>query len=211
MKRYGAAFPLHLCCLSSNMLSMKLRHFKNHGEEGQLVFITTTCLDFVPLFASESRKLMMARSLVDDLSFYGSRLHAFVIMPEHLHWICTVPARRDVSWLVNRVKSNSGKVLGSDLTHHEQVALQCQTGLNRRSVWQRSFRSYPLESEATIQQKLGYIHANPVRRGLSKCPFSYYATSARFHEFGAWTDGLALPRDPAAILECRWPWLEDQP
>lgn len=190
---------------------MGQRHFKNRGAEGQAVFVTTTCLDFVPLFASDSRKLMMARSLVDDLRHYGSKLHAFVVMPEHLHWLCTVPAGHDVSWLVNRVKSNSGKALKGDLTPHELSALSKQEGLNGRSVWQRSFRSYPLDSRTLIAQKRDYIHMNPVRRGLSTCPYSYYACSARFHDFGDWMDDFALPSDAALILDCRWPWIEGHP
>jgi putative transposase len=185
---------------------MRQRHFRNHGASGQAVFVTTTCLDFVPLFASDRRRLMMARWLVDDLRHYGSSLGAFVIMPEHLHWVCTVPAGRDVSWLVNRVKSNSGKALSNDLTPQERAALSQQAGLNGRSVWQRSFRSFPLDSERLVAQKCEYIHLNPVRRGLSPCPFSYYASSARFHAFGTWTDDFALPSDVGAILDCRWPW-----
>lgn len=153
---------------------------------------------------------MMARSLIDNLLHYGSELHSFVVMPEHLHWVCTVPAGQDVSWLVNRVKSNAGKLLQNDLTATESKALSHQAGLNRRTVWQRSFRSYPLEGQAVLEQKLQYIHMNPVRRGLSLCPFSYYATSARFHEFGSWTDEFALPSDPALILDCRWPWVDGQ-
>ncbi|MBX3097823.1 MAG: hypothetical protein KF812_13290 [Fimbriimonadaceae bacterium] len=57
---------------------MRQRHFRNYRAAGQAVFVTNTCLDFVPLFASERRKVMMARSLTDDLLHYGSALHAFV-------------------------------------------------------------------------------------------------------------------------------------
>ena len=127
-------------------------------------------------------------------------------MPEHLHWLCTVPAKRDVTWLVNRIKSNSGKVLSSDLTPGELVTLSQQAGLNKRSVWQRSFRSFALGNEMLVRQKCEYIHQNPVRRGLSKWAFSYNASSARFHEFGAWTEAFALPTEFEAILNCRWPW-----
>jgi len=185
---------------------VRQRHFKNHGAAGQAVFITTTCLDFVPLFASELRKLMMAQSLVDDLRHYGSKLHAFVVMPEHLHCVCTVPDERDVSWLVNRIKSNSGKLLSQDLKPSERVALSQQIGLNGRSVWQRSFRSFALADEDQLRQKSAYIHQNPVRRGLSPCSFSYYVSSARYHEFGSWEDEFGLPCDLRAVLNCRWPW-----
>ncbi|MBX3096308.1 MAG: hypothetical protein KF812_05545 [Fimbriimonadaceae bacterium] len=57
---------------------MRQRHFRNCGAAGQAAFVTNTCLDFVPPFASERRKVMMAKSLTDDLLHYGSALHAFV-------------------------------------------------------------------------------------------------------------------------------------
>lgn len=188
---------------------VRQRHYRNYGAAGQVVFITTTCLDFVPLFASEQRKLMMAEWLVEDLRHYGSKLHAFVGMPEHLHWVCTVPAGRNVSWLVNRIKSNSGKRLTQALVPSERMALSQQIGLNGRSVWQRSFRSFALTDEHQLRQKSMYIHQNPVRRGLSPCPFSYYVSSARFHEFGTWKDGFGLPCDLRIVLDCHWPWPGD--
>jgi hypothetical protein len=58
---------------------LRQRHFRNNGKAAQTVFVTTFFLDFVPLFATDRLKVMMATSLMDDLRHYGSRLRAFAL------------------------------------------------------------------------------------------------------------------------------------
>jgi hypothetical protein len=53
-----------------------------------------------------------------------------------------------------------------------------QSGLNKRTFWQRSFRSVVVRDEAMLLQKLGYIHRNPVRAGLATEPEEYRWSSA---------------------------------
>jgi Transposase and inactivated derivatives len=141
---------------------------------------------------------MMERWLVDDLRRYGSLLAAFVVMPEHLHWVCTVPAGQDVSWLVNRVKSNSGKALNNDLTPQERAALSQRAGLNGRSFWQRSFRSCPLDSDRQVAQKCEYIHLNPVRRGSLRARSRTTPAAPGFMR-----SGLGRPTSPCQATSAR--------
>ena len=87
----------------------RYRHFRNHGAERQWVFVTTTCLDFVHAFREPAIRDLMAASLIEDLKHYGSTLHAFVVMPHHVHFIAVVPEGKTIGWLMNRVKSNAAR------------------------------------------------------------------------------------------------------
>jgi len=55
------------------------------------VFATTTVLDFVPVFYEDSVARLAIREMARIHQKHRALLHAFVIMPEHLHFISTMP------------------------------------------------------------------------------------------------------------------------
>ena len=63
--------------------------YENRGQPGDLIFATTTCLDFVHAFCPEPARDLMALSLLDDFRRYNAILSAFVVMPHHIHFVAT--------------------------------------------------------------------------------------------------------------------------
>jgi putative transposase len=49
-------------------------------------------------------------------------------------------------------------------------------------VWERNSLSVPLWTPKVFEQKLDYIHNNPVQAGLCKFPEDYNYSSAQFYE-----------------------------
>ncbi len=52
----------------------------------------------------------------------------------------------------------------------------------KRQVWERNSLGIPLWSESVFNEKLEYIHYNPVKVGLCRYPEDYKYSSARFYE-----------------------------
>lgn len=126
-------------------------------------------------------------------------------MPHHVHFIAVVPEGKTIGWLMSRVKSNAARRI---LPLLDQVTLgefDQQRGLNGRSFWQRSFRSFVLTSEDGFLQKVRYIHDNPVRSGLVESAPEYRWSSARMFEEGRWREdgGLMAEASEFAALP-RW-------
>jgi hypothetical protein len=46
-------------------------------------------------------------------------------------------------------------------------------------VWQEGFHPQRIDSDAMMQQKIHYIHQNPVRRGFVDAPEEWRYSSAR--------------------------------
>jgi REP element-mobilizing transposase RayT len=61
------------------------KHWKNFGQGGETVFVTTTVLDFVHAFKRPEIKEVLAREMFQAHERAGAALHAFVIMPHHIH------------------------------------------------------------------------------------------------------------------------------
>jgi REP element-mobilizing transposase RayT len=120
---------------------------------GQIYHITTTTDDRRPLF----RDFDCARITVAELR----RLHdqnvvsslAWVLMPDHLHWLLQLNGPIGLSTVVKVFKGRSARQLG----------LRVETG---GSVWQTGFHDHALRREEDIRKVARYIVANPLRAGL---------------------------------------------
>jgi len=129
---------------------------RRHGKDlrkgrvslpGQVYHITTVTFDREPVFSD----LRSARILVGALRAAQGRDEAatlaFVIMPDHMHWLMQLGADASLAKVVGAVKA---------VTAH---------GIGRR-VWQDGFHDHALRQEEDLAEVARYIVANPVRAGL---------------------------------------------
>jgi putative transposase len=81
-----------------------MRNFKRHELPGYCYFVTTTTAGRRPVFRSPD----LAQIVVETLSYYRDRgdytLHAFVVMPDHLHLLLT-PHGKSISDVMRNIKS----------------------------------------------------------------------------------------------------------
>ena len=50
--------------------------------------------------------------------------------------------------------------------------------------WERNSLSIELRNKSVFNQKMEYIHQNPVKAGMCKLPEEYYYSSAFFYQTG---------------------------
>ena len=126
--------------------------------------------------------------IVDSLKFMVAEkriiLYAFVIMGNHVHLIwqpmfgCNLPEiqssfiKYTAKQLKRSMETSDHKMLDSFRVYKEDRAYQ---------IWKRRPLSIELRTTAAFDQKLDYIHYNPVRAGLCMNPESYYYSSAGFY------------------------------
>jgi putative transposase len=106
----------------------------------------------------------------------------FVVMPNHVHAILFGNESFNVSQFVQIWKKTSSyrikRFYERELTHYQDA---CP---NEGPIWQPGFYDFNLESEKMINEKLQYMHNNPVQDGLSPTPISWNWSSARNYELG---------------------------
>ncbi|MBC8065835.1 MAG: transposase [Chlorobia bacterium] len=156
----------------------------NSKQAGATAFVTTTCLDFVHTFRREEMRDLAARSIVRDARRYEALLHCYVVMPHHLHFLITCPEEKNISWLVQRMKTNLATLALPELTPEELSEFDQQRELNKRSFWKPSFRGTEISSTKAFYQKALYVHLNPVRAGYVDEPGNYRWSSRRFWDSG---------------------------
>jgi REP element-mobilizing transposase RayT len=79
---------------------------------------------------------------------------AFVLMPDHLHWMFSLDGDRTLSSIVGAVKRHSARLING----------KCSRG--GTPVWQRGFHDHALRRDEDVRQAARYVVANPLRAGL---------------------------------------------
>jgi REP element-mobilizing transposase RayT len=122
--------------------------------------VTTVTQDRQPYFDDSRLARVVVRTL-RTLSGDGfADSHAFVIMPDHFHWLVTV-RRGTLSALMAQAKGNAAR--------------QINRLLARRGtpVWQPGFHDHALRRDEDVRALARYIVANPLRAGLAKSVGDY--------------------------------------
>lgn len=130
------------------------------SEPGRIYLVTAVVEKRIPLFYDFTcaRRLIHELRAADALGL--SHTWAFVVMPDHLHWLLEL-AGGGLSKTVMRVKSCSAIAINRALGHSNQ------------RVWQKGFHDHALRAEEDLRDVARYVIANPVRAGLADSPRNY--------------------------------------
>jgi REP element-mobilizing transposase RayT len=97
----------------------------------------------------------VARALIRCLNRSPhARTLAYVVMPDHVHWLLQLTESGALSSAIRAAKS---------LTTREANRLRG----NRGSIWQPGFHDHGVRHEADLKGIARYIVANPLRAGLA--------------------------------------------
>ena len=126
----------------------------------------------------------MALYILEACKHHQARLHAFVVMSHHIHFLVTPREDQTVSDFMSSFKTHTSKQMTQLLNQFERSQLKQQIGLNRRTFWKASFRGLPIRTQKIFWQKVNYIHQNPVRSGKAQIPEDYRWSSGHLYAAG---------------------------
>jgi REP element-mobilizing transposase RayT len=166
-------------------------------QVGEVYFWTSTIKDWKHLLRSEQFKLIIIEQLQWLQKHDKIVLYAYVIMPNHLHFIWEMKGRNGKEMPhASFNKWTSHQFLNILLQDHPQVLPYFSDVASDRKYhfWQRDALAIQMDSGAKLEQKLEYLHNNPLQEkwNLAERPEDYRWSSARFYmseedEFGILT------------------------
>ncbi|MGB5472221.1 MAG: transposase [Gammaproteobacteria bacterium] len=136
----------HGCNLRKGRLSL----------DGQIYLITAVTHQRYPYFRVLAAGRILVREMMRSDAFGCSKTMAFVVMPDHLHWLFSLENAASLSSLVGNLKLNSARKVNDLIARRGHP------------VWQRGFHDHALHGEAAIIEAARYIIANPLRAGLAR-------------------------------------------
>jgi putative transposase len=114
-------------------------------------------------------------------------LLGFVVMPEHVHLLLSEPAGSNPSVALQVLKQQVSRSLRKSRRGAPEGQLRlkfAEAQLEEKHFWQRRFYDFNVWSEKKFQEKLAYMHANPVKRGLVLHPRDWPWSSWGHYTFG---------------------------
>jgi len=150
-------------------------------------FYTATIYKWQHLPEENKHKEIITESLKFLVTEKRIELNAFVIMSNHIHLIWQplfgfTPKDIQASFM-----KYPAQQLKRSLTKNNEDAVRSfkvNTGGREYRIWKRSPLGIELITPAVFEQKLNYIHDNPVQAGLCINPEDYFYSSAGFYYDG---------------------------
>jgi REP-associated tyrosine transposase len=145
---------------------------KRYYGKGDLHFITFSCYRRLPLLKTVRARDIFVKELGKVRDEMGFRLLGFVVMPEHVHLLMSESGRKNPSKILQVLKQKVARALlrKKRRKNDAQLALPFENAAEERHFWQRRFYDFNVWSKKKLKEKLDYMHANPVQRGLVKHP-----------------------------------------
>ena len=155
----------------------------------EVYFWTNTIKDWKKLLQPDKYKQIIIKQLQWLVQHKKVALYGFVIMPNHLHFIWEMLEKNGKEMPhASFNKWTSSNFLKDLRIHHPQVLPFFEEKTQERNYrfWQRDSLAVLLDSKEKLEQKLNYLHVNPLQAhwNLASSPESYRWSSAGFYLTG---------------------------
>jgi REP element-mobilizing transposase RayT len=120
-----------------------------HSQAGQVYLLTMVTHNRQAVFAEFEAARCLIRTLSAEDRLGRASTWAYVVMPDHLHWLMRLGEQVDLGRCVQGVKSLVSRELG-------------------QPIWQPGFHDRAMRKNEDLQALARYIVTNPLRAGLVK-------------------------------------------
>jgi putative transposase len=162
---------------------------KNKISEGYIYFLTLTVVDWVDVFTRPVYRHILIDSLKHCQNEKGLEIYAWCLMSNHLHLIASAKEGFNLSGILRDFKKYTSKqivvAIGKENESRREWMLNRfeYAGVNDKKIKNYKFlqegnEAKEIHTNHFLDQKLTYIHMNPVESELVDEPEYYLYSSA---------------------------------
>lgn len=160
------------------------------GESTGAYFISFATVYWIDVFTRDIYFSVIIESLDYCRKNKGMEIYGYCIMPSHIHLIFR-SAEADPSGLIRDFKGFTSRKMLKTIEENTQEsrkewmlwmfekAAKKNSNVKNRQFWQQNNKPIELWSLKVFEQKLNYIHNNPVVSGFVTNPIDWKYSSAR--------------------------------
>ena len=137
-------------------------------HSGQTHFITFSCWHRRLHFPDATSRTVFETALERIRRDYLLCVYGYVVMPDHVHLLLSEPRRETLAVAIQSLKQGVSRRLIADAPH----------------FWQKRYYDFNVHKPETFQEKLHYMHRNPVRKELCARPEDWEWSSFRHYATG---------------------------
>lgn len=156
------------------------------GRYLDLFFTTATIRGWKHLLRPDKYKRIITDSMAYLVQEGSACIYAFVIMPNHLHWIWQMRGEAELPQIQQRMLKFVAQQIKFDLIENHPAVLG-KFKVARKDRAYQFFKerplSIPLYTDEVVWQKMNYLHLNPTQEKwrLAALPEAYEFSSAAFY------------------------------
>ncbi|MCT4638674.1 MAG: transposase [Bacteroidales bacterium] len=170
------------------------RKYKFHNPDG-IYFVSFATIFWVDIFIREDYLWTIAESLQYSRKNKGMEIFAWVILPSHVHLIFRAK-NSNPGQLIKELKTYTSKKLQKMIAENPKesrrnwllwlfrLSGKRNSNVKKGQFWQQNNHPIELWSNKVIDQKIDYIHYNPVKSGFVSEPHHWkYSSAANFYGY----------------------------
>ncbi|MEP4095753.1 transposase [Reichenbachiella sp.] len=162
--------------------------YKFRDPEG-IYFVTSTVVHWIDLFTRREFKYIVVDSLKYCQKEKGLIIHAWVLMPSHLHMVISTNGK-PLESIMRDFKKHTSRAIIKELDRINESrkewlmrafgnAAKKVKRVTSYKVWQDGNHPILLDTNQLQEQKVDYIHRNPVETEVVDESVYYWYSSAR--------------------------------
>jgi len=163
---------------------------RNKISPDYVYFITLTIVDWLDIFTRPAYKHIIIDSLNYCIANKGLKVYCWCLMSNHMHMIASTTEGNNLSDILRDFKKFTSKDLIRTIKEIPEsrrdwlLNLFWYAGKNDKKikyykVWQEGNDAKEIHSTDFLNQKMEYIHNNPVRAEIVVSPEDYLYSSAK--------------------------------
>ncbi len=161
------------------------------SDQEKIYFVTFTVVHWIDVFTRDVYRDIFYQSISYCQREKGLEVYAYCIMTNHVHLIIGNNGATEFSNIIRDLKSYTSRSIRNEIEANEQESrsswmmwLMKKAGLqNKRNkdfqFWFQDNHPIELSTNEMMDQRLEYIHNNPVKAGFVDEPTAWLHSSAR--------------------------------
>ncbi len=166
-----------------------MSRYRRANTPGATYFFTVVTYRRRTFLCNDPVRLALREAIQKVRAKYPFQIDAWVLLPDHLHTIWTLPdgdADFPLRWqLIKRyVTRQCGELL-----HQPELMTASKTRHRESTIWQRRYWEHLIRNDADLEQHMHYLHYNPVKHGLVRQVKDWpYSSFHRYVENGTYDE-----------------------
>ncbi len=180
-----------------------MSRYRRATAGGSSYFFTVVAYRRQPILCDDSIRNALRAAIVRVRVARPFEIDAWVLMPDHLHCVWTLPeGDADFSSRWMKIKRSVSLACGEEYRRDDLLSAS-KLKHRESTIWQRRFWEHQIRDEEDFARHVDYIHFNPVKHGhvqqVADWPYStfhrYVRDGVYAQAWGGVKDGMELKYD----------------
>ena len=136
------------------------------SKNNQIYLVTTVTYKRQKIFTDYFLGRIVIHAMQNQEHLQNIKSLAFVIMPDHLHWLFSLQNNNKLADVMKSVKGYSASKI-------QRIRKEQGKITSNQPLWQDGYHDHAMRKEEDLQKMARYIVANPLRAGIVKTVAEY--------------------------------------